>query len=318
MLIFGVMFLSVLGIDVFKQNVVDLKMEGWELIVGWKDQFKLVGKLFYYDVNFNLVDSCVYIIKYENFKGLLGDYYVGKEIGEIWGVEILGFFIFEEDIKNYVDQLWCIFYLGICFLVLGDLKFKDENKDGKIIDGVWILEDYGDYKIIGNSCVCYIFGLLVNVQWNGFDFSLFVQGVGKKDYYLGIGDFYFWGIYVQFWINIIKGNMYDYWMEENLDVYFFCMKVYVVENMDRECGVVQIRYLQNVVYMCLKNFIVGYIFFKVLLNKIGIECLCIFFFGDNLCEFLGLYKYYKVDLESLGNIVYFFQCFYLFGLNVIF
>lgn len=158
-----------------KQNAADLKTEGWELTVGWKDQFKLAGKPFYYDVNFNLADSRAYITKYENPKGLLGDYYVGKEIGEIWGVETLGFFTSEEDIKNHADQSWCTSYPGTRPLAPGDLKFKDENKDGKITDGAWTLEDHGDYKIIGNSRARYTFGLSANAQWNGFDLSLFAQ-----------------------------------------------------------------------------------------------------------------------------------------------
>lgn len=112
MLTAGVTLPSVLGTDVPKQNAADLKTEGWELTVGWKDQFKLAGKPFYYDVNFNLADSRAYITKYENPKGLLGDYYVGKEIGEIWGVETLGFFTSEEDIKNHADQSWCTSYPG--------------------------------------------------------------------------------------------------------------------------------------------------------------------------------------------------------------
>lgn len=105
-------------------------------------------------------------------------------------------------------------------LAPGDLKFKDENKDGKITDGAWTLEDHGDYKIIGNSRARYTFGLSANAQWNGFDLSLFAQGVGKKDYYPGTGDLYFWGIYAQPWTNITKGNMYDHWTEENPDAYF--------------------------------------------------------------------------------------------------
>ena len=43
------------------------------------------------------------------------------------------------------------FLSGYRPLAPGDLKFKDENKDGKITDGAWTLEDHGDYKIIGNS-----------------------------------------------------------------------------------------------------------------------------------------------------------------------
>ena len=314
----GVTLPSVLGTDVPKQNAADLKTEGWELAVGWKDQFKLAGKPFYYDVNFNLADSRAYITKYENPKGLLGDYYVGKEIGEIWGVETLGFFTSEEDIKNHADQSWCTSYPGTRPLAPGDLKFKDENKDGKITDGAWTLEDHGDYKVIGNSRARYTFGLSANAQWNGFDLSLFAQGVGKKDYYPGTGDLYFWGIYAQPWTNITVGNMYDHWTEENPDAYFPRMKAYVAEKTDRECGVVQTRYLQNAAYVRLKNLTVGYTLPKVLLNKIGIERLRIFFSGDNLCEFSGLYKHYKVDPESLGNIVYPLQRSYSFGLNLTF
>ena len=74
--------------------------------------------------------------------------------------------------------------------------------------------------------------------------------------------------------------MYDHWTEENPDAYFPRMKAYVAENTDRECGVVQTRYLQNAAYMRLKNLTVGYTLPKVLLNKIGIERLRIFFSGD--------------------------------------
>ncbi|MGN0214373.1 MAG: hypothetical protein ACI4AH_06140, partial [Muribaculaceae bacterium] len=55
-----------------------------------------------------------------------------------------------------------------------------------------------------------------------------------------------------------------------------------------------------------------------LTDKIGIERLRVFFSGDNLAEWSGLYKYYKVDPESLGNFIYPFQRSYSFGLNLTF
>lgn len=71
------------------------------------------------------------------------------------------------------------------------MKFKDANGDGKIDDGTWTLDDHGDYNIIGNSRPRFTFGLNLGAQWNGFDVSLFAQGVGKKDYYPGVSDLYF-------------------------------------------------------------------------------------------------------------------------------
>lgn len=83
---------AVLGTSVPKQNAANLKTRGWEVTVGWKDQLNLCNKPFIYNANFNLADSRAWITKYDNPTGYLGDHYVGQELGEIWGVETLGFF----------------------------------------------------------------------------------------------------------------------------------------------------------------------------------------------------------------------------------
>ena len=318
MLTQGVTLPEVLGTAVPKENAANLKTKGWEVSVNWKDQFSLAGKPFNYNVGFNLADSRAWITKYENPKGLLSDYYAGKEIGEIWGMETEGFFTSQEDIDNHADQSWSTSYPGTRPLAPGDLKFKDLNDDKEINDGEWTLDDHGDYKVIGNSRARYTFGISAGAQWNGFDFSLFAQGVGKKDYYPGTDDLYFWGVFAQPSTNITYGNMYDHWTEEKPDAYFPRLKAYVAEQGDRECGVTQTRYLQNAAYIRLKNLTLGYTLPKSLTDKIGIERLRVFFSGDNLAEWSGLYKNYKVDPESLGSFVYPFQRSYSFGLNLTF
>lgn len=318
MLTAGVTLPSVLGTSVPQANAADLKTKGWEITIGWRDRFMLANKPFNYSVNFNIADSRAWITKYENPKGLLGDYYVGREIGEIWGVVTEGLFTSQEDIDNHADQSWCTSYPGTRPLEPGDLKFHDLNGDGKITDGEWTLDDHGDYKIIGNSRARYTFGINASAQWNGFDLSIFAQGVGKRNYYPGTDDLYFWGIYAQPWTNITYGNYYDRWTEETPDGYFPRFKSYVAETVDKECGVVQTRYLQNAAYVRLKNLTVGYTLPTSLMHRIGIERLRIFFSGDNLCEWSGLYKHYKVDPETLGDMVYPLQRSYSFGLNLTF
>ncbi|MGN0213541.1 MAG: TonB-dependent receptor [Muribaculaceae bacterium] len=258
MLTKGATLPSVLGTSVPQENAADLKTKGWELTIGWKDRFNLAGKPFDYSVNFNLADSRAWITKYENPTGYLGDYYVGREIGEIWGCETLGFFTSQEDIDNHADQSWSTSYPGTRPLAPGDLKFRDLNGDGKIDDGTWTLDDHGDYRKIGNSRARYTFGINLGASWNGIDFSLFAQGVGKRDYYPGTDDLYFWGIYSQPWTNITYGNYYDRWTEDNPNGYFPRFKSYVAECVDKECGVVQTRYLQNAAYIRLKNLTIGY------------------------------------------------------------
>ena len=46
------------------------------------------------------------------------------------------------------------------------------------------VDDHGDMVIVGNELPQYLFGFNASVNWKGFDFSAFVQGVGKQDLYL--------------------------------------------------------------------------------------------------------------------------------------
>ena len=74
----------------------------------------------------------------------------------------------------------------------GDVMFKNlvDRKDanGKVIDegivnsGNNTLDDHGDLKRIGNSTPRYNFGLNLDAEWKGFDFSIFFQGVLKRDW----------------------------------------------------------------------------------------------------------------------------------------
>ena len=317
MLTAGASLPNVLGTSVPLANAADLKTTGWDLTVTWRDQFKLAGKDLNYGLSFNIGDSRSWITKFANETGTLDDYYVGWEIGDIWGLVTEGFFTSQEDIDNHADQTEVTSYVGTRPIEPGDLKFKDLNGDGKINKGAWTREDHGDYTIIGNNRARYAFGFNLNAEWNGFDFNMFIQGVLKKNYNPS-GDLYFWGIYAQPWTNITEGNYYDRWTEENPNGYFPRFKAYVAEQSGYEAGIAQTRYLQNATYARLKNLSVGYTLPKAWTDKMNIDRLRIFFSGDNLCEITGLYKYYKIDPECLGGQMYPLQRSYSFGLNVTF
>lgn len=308
---------SVLGTAEPDENAADLKTVGWDLTIGWQDQFKLLGKDFHYNVNFILSDNRTWITKFDNPTGSLSDYYVGEELGAIWGATTEGFFISEEDIKNHADQSFVTSYPGIRPLAPGDLKFKDINNDGKIDYGKWTLDDHGDYSIIGNTNPRYNFSFSLGADWNGIDLQAFFQGVGKRDYAPAPYDANFWGMYTQPWDNLTVGNL-DHWTEDNPDAYFPRLKPYIAEVADKEAGVKQTRYLQNAAYIRFKNLTVGYTFPKSITDKLRVSRLRLYFSGDNLAEITGLYKQYRVDPENLGGGNYPFQRSYSFGLNVSF
>lgn len=80
---------------------------------------------------------------------------------------------------------------------VGDIMYVNiDGKDG-VNSGVNIVNDYGDLKIIGNSILCYNFGLILDGFWKGFDFLFFIQGVMKRDYMLD--GLYFWGVNGGMW-----------------------------------------------------------------------------------------------------------------------
>lgn len=307
---------GVLGTSEPSENAADLKTRGWEVTLTWKDQKEVAGKPFNYNVSFNLADSRSFITKYSNPTGTLSSYYVGYEFGQQWGYHTIGYFLSDEDVAYSPDQTNIASYLDSRPLGAGDLKFADLNHDFKISSGNNTLDDPGDRTIIGNTSKRFTFGLSAGADWNGFDLSLFFQGVGKRDYFPGSRDLYFWGIYSQPWTNITYGNYYDRWTEENPNGYFPRMKGYVAEY--TEACLPQTKYKQNAAYIRLKNLTFGYTLPAQWTQKFNVNRLRVFFAGDNLFYISGLYKHYNIDPEGLGGQMYPLQRSYSFGLNVTF
>ncbi|BCI61934.1 TonB-dependent receptor [Coprobacter secundus] len=300
---------GVLGVSSPRQNAADLKTQGWEISLGWQDQFSLASKPFSYSVKFNLSDSWAEITRFNNETGTLDDYYAGWRMGDILGLTTEGFFQSEEDIKNHADQWEVTAYPGDRPLAPGDLKYKDLNNDGYINKGKWTIDDHGDYSVIGNESPRYCYGADINAAWNGFDFRILLQGVGKKDWYPNV--FTFFGIYRAPWSDVYTNNL-DHWTPENPDGYFPRLKSYTAET-DGDMSIPQTRYLQNAAYMRIKNITFGYSLPQNLTRKIKIDQIRFYFSGENVAEFTKLSK--NVDPEGLG-LVHPMQRVFSFGLNL--
>lgn len=300
---------GVLGTDSPRTNAADLKTRGWEASIAWRDQFNLSDEQFNYGVRFVISDSRSFITKYDNPKGNLNDYYKGYEIGSIWGLTTEGFFIDEEDIKKHADQWEVTAYPGDRPLAPGDLKYKDLDKNGKINKGDWTKDNHGDYSIIGNTSERYNYGADLTADWNGFDLRIFLQGVGKKDWYPNL--FTFFGIYRAPWSNVLTNNL-DHWTPENPNAYFPRLKSYTAETAG-DMSIAQTRYLQNAAYVRIKNITFGYTVPQEWTRKANIEKIRLYFSGENVGEITKLSKNY--DPEAL-NLTHPMQRVFSFGLNI--
>ena len=281
---------SVLGASLGSVNNGSMKTVGWELSLGWQDH--LDNGLGYW-AKFALSDYQSEITKYNGNKaGKINGYYVGRKMGEIWGLVADGLFQTKEEIDNYLSQkgLQAVDYKP------GDVKYVDVSGDGKIAWGQETIYDKEgtDKTIIGNSTPRYQFGLTLGAEYKNFDLEVFFQGVGKRDYVLN--DNQFWSLNLNQWQTPTKAQL-DYWTPENTGAY------YPAPNwnkwVNRETST---RYLQDASYIRLKNITLGYNVPKNWLQKVGINKLRLYVTGENLFTFTNLIDGY--DPETLNNLTY--------------
>ncbi len=318
MLIPGKILPGVFGAEPPNINAADMKTNGWDLRISWKDRFDLAGSPFNYSATFTLANSKAIITKFDNPTGDIRQHYAGQRIGEIWGLQADGFFQNEDELKKLdqtdvgTDDQQYKYYVG-------DIKFKDLSgpdgtADGKITKGKMTLSDHGDLSILGNSEIQYPYSVDLSGSWKGFDLRVFLQGVGKRDWYPPGSQIYFWGIYAQPWTNVTKQNL-DHWTENTRDAYFPRVKSYSAEDNMQELGIPNTRYMQNAAYLRVKNITLGYSLPQTWLKKTGLQGVRFYLSGENLFERSGLKV--GLDPEAIGDTkVYPFQRTYAFGLNV--
>lgn len=286
-----------LGATPPKENNASLCTKGWEISVDWRDK---IGSEFNYSVKASLADNRTHVTKYLNTAGLIDEYYVGKELGEIWGYTTAGLIQTAEEAANMPDQSFIYDRWGP-----GDIKYTDLNKDSKIDWGSRTLKDHGDLRVIGNETPRYSVGLTGSITWRNFDFSMFWQGVLKRN--LMPSSNIQWGVGT--WGNN-GGAFYqghdNYWRpadETNLfgpNTNAFYAKPYVSDETYKNQEI-QTRYLFNTQYFCLKNIQLGYNIPQSITRKIRIQALKIYVSGENLFTFDKLPPYINPETAFTGS-----------------
>ena len=340
MLTKGMTLPSVYGASSPKMNCADLRTKGYELTLGWRDQLNIGGKPLEYNASVNFYDFISRITKYDNPTKLLSDYYEGMTFGEIWGYHVDGFFASDEEAANYdVDQTYVNQRINrsqgeFSHTRAGDVKYIDLDGDKKISRGANTLDDPGDRYIIGNSEPRFQYGINLGLKYLGFDFSMFLQGVGSQQWY-PCGDCRaFWGPFARAYENFVPKNFLDdCWSEENPNAYFPRPRSYAAyANSEQdewaELSSTNDRYLQNIAYCRLKNLVLGYTLPEPLLKKLNIHQLRVYFTGENLAYFCpGLHSEYidperagATSSESNGGKMYIYpwQKTFMFGIDITF
>jgi len=301
MFTFGLTPPAVFGAAVPRGNYADLTTRGWETSITWRDKLGNGKKPFKYNVRIVLSDNKTIIDKYNNPEKFLNDFYVGQTIGEIWGYETEGFFTDAADIASHAKQNPQMRASPTGLWFPGDIKLRDLNKDGLINVGEDKAGKSGDRRIIGNSSARYSFGVNLGADWNNFSFSVFLQGVGKQQWYPSTEAEMFWGQYNRPYNNIPIFHLGNMWTPENTNAYFPRTMSRAASNATtRTLGVSQTRYLQNVAYCRMKNIQIGYNLPSNLTKRIGAQSMRLYFSGENLFTYSPMYRIVKntIDVEN--------------------
>jgi hypothetical protein len=294
-----------------RANAADLKTQGWELAVSWRDELELLHSPFTYSVRLMLSDSRAFITKYDNPNKLLSDYYEGQEIGEVWGYTTLGYFSSDEEAAGWANQ--SALGNGRPFRE-GDLKFQDLNGDNVISQGSNTVDDPGDQKIIGNKSYRFPYSGDLNIEWKGFDLRIFIEGIAKRTAYPtgGHDGLWFWGQYNTPYGAMTTKNL-DSWDNKGDAGFFPRMKREVAQT--GELGKTQTKYMQDASYLRVKNLQLGYTLPRNLTGKVGIDRLRVYVTGENLFTFHHI-QVSGLDPERFDNVYYPFMKVVSFGINV--
>ena len=355
MLTLGKELPGILGATEPSENAADLQTKGWELSLGYQDKYEVGGHPLTFQARFVLSDSKTHITRFDNPNGSILQYYKGMELGEIWGLQSNGLFANTDEIAQLDES--AIIPWGALQIVPGWPKYIDRDGNGKIEKG-YTLDNTKDLSVIGNSTPRYQFGLDLNSSWKNFDVRVFLQGVGKRDYYPI--DYLYWGFYQQPY-----GNIYDHLLDfyrptgdsdaqrarhsqsylnlgladANPDGKYPIMQSWLADanlgtRIDDAMGLAipQTGYMLDGSYLRIKNITIGYTLPEFLTKKIGFARLRVYASGENVFEWSGIKDFYDPESTNAnintdptktvgrtGNgMTYPFQRSYSVGINAIF
>jgi len=300
-----------LGVEAPRTNDGHLEVHGWELSLGWRDQAGTLS----YSVRGNISDSQNKVISRVGSNIIRDDIInptpTGYPLNSYFGYAFDGIIQNEQELVEYEARFPNGGIPGHGILSVGDAKYKDLDGDGLLSvhgDGK---EGSGDVLYLGNTNPRYTFGLNLSMEFKGFDFSAFVQGVGKRTLFLeGEANKPFsqpWFQSAEFWYG-------KTWTPERPDAQFPAVTLQDKRNYNY-------RYSTNTrnsaAYMRMKNLQLGYTIPKSMVSKMHLEKLRVFFSGEDLFEITKLPNGW--DPEDSGNVSgYPFVRNFSFGVNLVF
>lgn len=301
---------SMIGVDLPFFNVGELKSWGYELDLKWKDR---IGSLSY-NIGVNFSDNQNKLLKYDGRNvintnsaelGGITPLLEGYPLNTVWGYRTNGYFQNQQEADDYRAK---IKHPG-GFPVKsgpGDIRYIDVNGDNEINVGNATPENHGDLVYLGTADARYAYGFNIGLNWKGFDFSVFFQGVLQRKFLIDINTM------APF---VATSNMpwtihLDRWTPDNPDAYF--PRMYQTASFNY---LPSDKWAQNGNYLRLKNLQLGY---NVPVKKHFIKDLRIYVSGQDLWETSKVLSVFDPEVRNgVGAVTYPFYRTVSFGINLL-
>jgi TonB-linked SusC/RagA family outer membrane protein len=296
---------TTIGLNAPYQNAGKVQNRGWDLGLGWADEINE----FTYGINFNISDVRNEVMDLKGTGPHISGARViqeGYPINSIFGYKSAGLFQSVEEIAAAPAQIGA--------LAPGDIRYVnqltiDTDGDG-VKDAADNLINAEDRVIIGNPFPRYMYGINLNAGFKGFDLSVMLQGVGKRDV-LATGDA-IWafqnGGKIQAWHR-------DYWTPENPDASYPRLVATTSHNNFQNTDF----WVYDASYLRLRNVTFGYSFPQEMMERISVNRLRLYFSGQNLLNFHNMPQGWDPEMpnETQGAL-YPITSVYSFGIDLTF
>lgn len=264
-------------------NAAIVDNKGWEISVTYRH----VGNFINHTISANLADNLNKVIDVrgkETIEG--GDRSIiireGYPINSYYGYKSDGLYQNLDEIEAGPKPA----FVANGAVSPGDIRYVDRNSDNVINEQ--------DRFILGNPFPRYTFGVNYRADFKGFDFSLFIQGVGKRNLYLrgeSVEAFH------NNWENVYEQHL-DRWTPTNPDASYPRLTIGTAST-NNNAG--SDYWMLNAAYARLKNVQLGYTIPKTMTKKIGLDHVRLYLTGQNLLTVTKMKNGFDPEISEFNS-----------------
>ena len=261
-------------------NIGEMENTGFDFSVGYRGNIGQVG----YSIDVNGTHYRNEIVRidgeqdffFEGVGGRFGNFRInqlGEQIGAFYGLMADGYFQNEQEVQAHATQDGA---------APGRIRFVDVNGDGQI--------NAEDRTIIGSYHPDFTGGMNLALNWNNFDFNMFVFGSFGNDIMDLTKEF---RVFRLFSTNVNQDRLTDSWTPDNPNA-----KYPQLDQNDQFSSQYSSFFIEDGSYIRAKTITLGYTFPTAMVDPIGLSSLRVYLSGQNV---FTITDYSNVD-PALPNI----------------